>query len=162
MTPFALFGISTFANLVSAVVVAWIFVWPAVQKAEPQRALAGLVAFHMIRAEGLSFLVPGVVSPLLPAAFATPAAFGDFIAAILATIATIALANRRSWATATVWLFNLWGTADLLLAFYHGNRVGLQPGMLGPAFYIVTALVPVLLVSHFLIFRLLLRGREVH
>ena len=43
---------------------------------------------------GLSFLVPGVVSPSLPAGFAIPAAYGDFIAGILAIVATIALVNR--------------------------------------------------------------------
>jgi hypothetical protein len=41
-------------------------------------------------------LVPGVVSPLLPLGFAIPAAYGDFIAGILAIVATIALVNRTS------------------------------------------------------------------
>jgi hypothetical protein len=54
-------------------------------------------------------------------------------------------------------LFNLWGAADFLFAFYQGRQVGLQPGMLGAAFFIVTAFVPPLLVTHLLIFRLLVR-----
>jgi hypothetical protein len=95
---------------------------------------------------------------LLPAGFAVPAAYGDFIAGILAIVATIALVNRTSWAAQGVWLFNMWGTADLLLAFYQGRQVGIQPGMLGAAFFIVTALVPPLLVTHVLIFRLLFRS----
>jgi hypothetical protein len=94
---------------------------------------------------------------LLPAGFAIPAAYGDFVAGILAIVATIALVNRASWASASVWLFNVWGAADLLFAFYQGTQVGLQPGMLGPAFYLVTALVPALLVTHFLLFGLLVR-----
>jgi hypothetical protein len=46
---------------------------------------------------GLSFLVPGVVSPSLPSSFAPPAAYGDFVAAILAVAATVALSRRASF-----------------------------------------------------------------
>ena len=47
--------------------------------------------------------------------------------------------------------------ADLLFAFYQGARLRLEPGSLGAGFYIVTAIVPPLLVSHALIFGLLLQ-----
>jgi len=158
MNAFALFGASTLASFVSSAVAARLFAWPRLQNADPNRALTLLVVPHMfLRFIGLSLLVPGVVSPLLPAGFAVPAAYGDLIAGILAIVATIALVNRTTWATSSVWLFNLWGTADFLFAFYQGPRVGLQPGMLGAAFFIVTALVPPLLVTHILIFRLLVR-----
>ena len=58
---------------------------------------------------------------------------------------------------ALVWVFNLWGSADLLYAFYQGNQVGLEPGQLGAAYFIVTVLVPLLLITHGLVFRLLLQ-----
>ncbi len=158
MNAFALFGASILASLVSSAVAARLFAWPRLQNTDPNRALAWLVAPHMfLRFIGLSLLVPGVVSPLLPAGFAVPTAYGDLIAGILAIVATIALVNHTTWATMSVWLFNLWGTADFLFAFYQGPRVGLQPGMLGAAFFIVTAVVPPLLVTHILIFRLLVR-----
>ena len=56
-----------------------------------------------------------------------------------------------------VWAFNLWGSADLLYAFYQGNQVGLEPGQLGAAYFIVTVLVPLLLITHGLVFRALLQ-----
>jgi len=119
-----------------------------------------LVVPHMfLRFIGLSFLVPGVVSPSLPAAFAIPAAYGDFIAGVLAVAATVVLSRRTSWATGLVWLFNIWGAADLLFAFVQGLRVQIDPGALGAAFFIPTALVPPLLVSHALIFRLLVQPK---
>jgi len=59
-------------------------------------------------------------------------------------------------AIASVWIFNIWGAADLLYAFYQGARVQLKPGSLGAGFYIVTAIVPPLLVSHALIFAILM------
>jgi hypothetical protein len=158
MNAFALFGVSILASLVSSAVAARFFAWPRLQNIDRNRALTLLAAPHMfLRFIGLSFLLPGVVSPLLPAGLAIPAAYGDFIAGILAIVATIGLVNRTSWATGSVWLFNMWGAADLLFAFYQGRQVGIQPGMLGAAFFIVTALVPPLLVTHVLIFRLLVR-----
>ena len=158
MNAFALFGGSILASLVSSVVAARLVAWPRLQGADHNRALTWLVAPHMfLRFIGLSLLVPGVVSPLLPSAFARPAAYGDFIAGMLAILATIALVSRTTWAIPSVWLFNLWGVADFLFAFYQGPRVGLQPGMLGAAFFVVTAVVPPLLVTHFLIFGLLVR-----
>lgn len=160
MNPLALFGISILASFVSSAVAAWALVWPRLQREEPNRALAALVAPHMfLRFIGLSFLVPGVVSPLLPPAFAIPAAYGDFIAGTLAIVATVGLTNQTSWANKLVWLFNLWGAADFLFAFYQGLHVGIHPGMLGAGFYLITALVPPLLVTHVLIFGLLLRRR---
>lgn len=156
MNPSALFGISVLGSLVSSAVAAQRLVWPRLQNTEPNRGLTALVAPHMfLRFIGLSFLVPGVVSPLLPAGFAVPAAYGDLIAGLLAIVATVALVNRVSWAIGSVWLFNIWGAADLLFAFYRGSQVRLQPGMLGAGFFLVTAIVPALLVTHVLVFRLL-------
>src|SRR5262249_39221750 len=116
-------------------------------------ALASLVAPHMFRFIGLSFLVSGVVSSELPAAFAVPAAYGDLVACVLAIIATIGLSKRASWANVAVWVFNVWGSADLLFPFYQGARTQLDPGALGATFFIVTAIVPPLLVTHALIFQ---------
>lgn len=140
-------------------VVAVLFVWPWLRIRNAEQALIWLVAPHMFfRFIGLSFLVPGVVSASLPKAWAVPAGYGDFIAGILAIIATVALAQAAGWAIAATWVFNLWGAADLLYAFYQGARVRLEPGSLGAGFYIVTAIVPPLLVSHVLIFALLIRA----
>jgi len=142
-------------SLVSSVVAAKIYAWPWLQLKDRNQALSTLVAPHLfLRFIGLSFLVVGVVSPL-PAAFAVPAAYGDLGAGILAIIASIALLRRTAWAIPAVWVFNVWGAADLLFATFQGPRVRLHPGALGAAFYIPTAIVPPLLVSHFLIFRLL-------
>ncbi len=155
MDPRIIFGAGVLMSFVSSVVFASVFVWPRLQTTDRLDSLIGLVAPHMfLRFIGLSFLIPGVVSSL-PAAFAVPAAYGDFVAGILAIIATVALSKRATWAIAAVWLFNIWGAADLLFAFYQGASAGLDPGALGAAFFIVTAIVPPLLVTHALAFRVL-------
>ncbi len=160
MIPRVIFGISALASLVSSIVVAWLFVWPWLHGANLQFALLCLVTPHMfLRFIGLSFLVPGVVAASLPKSWAAPAAYGDAIAGVLAIIAVVALARMAPWAIAAVWIFNVWGAADLLYAIYKGPKDNLDPGSLGAGFYIVTAIVPPLLVSHVLIFmRLLANG----
>ena len=152
------FGLSILMSLLSSAVVAVLFAWPWLRARNIEQALIWLVAPHMfLRFMGISFLVPGVVSGSLPKTWAVPAGYGDFIAGILAIIATAAMAETATWAILAVWIFNVWGAVDLLFAFYKGARGDLQPGSLGAAFYIVTAVVPPLLVSHALIFMLLMR-----
>jgi hypothetical protein len=156
----ALFGLSILMSFVAFGLVTSLYIWPQLRTLERDDALLPLVVLHTFRFIGLSFLVSGVVSPSLPWALAAPAAYGDLIAAILALAATFGLVRRASFAILLVWLFNIWGTVDLLRAYYEG-LFGLQldPGMLGAAFYIPTVLVPALLTTHALIFRLLIRPR---
>jgi hypothetical protein len=118
-----------------------------------------MLLLHSFRSVGLAFLIPGVVSPNLPAAFARPAAYGDLATAILALLAWATLRSRLG--IILVWVFNVLGTADLLNAFYQGNRtgVGLAPGLQGAAYFITTVLVPLLLITHGVVFRLLLSRR---
>ena len=107
------------------------------------------------------FWFQALVSPSLPQAFAVPAAYGDLVAAILAIVSTIALARRARFAILLVWLFDVWGTADLLFAFYQGQfGAQLDPRMLGAAFFIPTVIVPPLLITHGLIFWLLVRPKH--
>jgi hypothetical protein len=157
MHPPALFGISVVFSFVAWGIVTRQYIWPALRSQPRTDALRPLLLLHSFRFIGLAFLVPGVVSSELPLAFARPAAYGDLATAVLALLALAALRNRLG--TILVWLFNLLGTADLLHAFYEGNRtsIGLAPGLQGAAYFIPTVLVPLLLITHGLVFRLLLR-----
>jgi hypothetical protein len=151
----ALFGASVVFGLLAWGIVAARYIWPHLRDKRRIDALRPLLILHSFRFVGLAFLVPGVVAPELPAAFARPAAYGDLITAVLALLALAGL--RSKLGLFLVWVFNLWGTADLLYAFYQGNAVGLVPGQLGAAYFITTVLVPLLLITHGLVFRLLLK-----
>src|SRR5215831_18080771 len=160
MTSEALLGLSVLMNFVASGIVTRLYIWPRLRAMSREEALLPLVVPHMFRFVGLSFLVPGVVSTSLSTDFARPAAYGDLGAALLAIIAVFALSARVSWALPIVWVFNLWGTIDLLNAFYQAQiGVRISVGALGAAFFIPTVLVPPLLVTHGLIFWLLLRRR---
>ena len=152
----ALFGLSALLSLVASSVFAKVYLWPRLRAMNREKALAALVAPHMfLRFIGLSFIAKGVVSPSVPAGFAVPAAYGDLVAGLLAIAVSIALSKRASGANLLVWVFNVWGAADLLFAGFQGWHAHLDPGALGAAFFIPTAIVPPLLVTHVLTFRLL-------
>ena len=156
MLPLAFFGISVALGFVAWGVIAARYLWPALRNLPRADALRPLLHLHSFRFIGLAFLVPGVVSPDLPDAFARPAAYGDLIAAALALLALAGLQSRLG--IVLVWVFNLWGSADLLNAFFQALvGVGLEPGQLGAAYFIPTVVVPLLLITHGLMFWLLLK-----
>jgi len=156
----ALFGLSVLMSFLAFAIVTKLYILPRLRVMQREEALVPLVIPHTFRFVGLSFLVPGVVSPSLPSAFAVPAAYGDLVAAILAMVATLSLSARVPWAIALVWGFNVWGAVDLLHAIYQGQIGAVGPGSFGAAFFIPTLVVPALLVTHALIFWLLLRPRK--
>jgi hypothetical protein len=130
-------------------------IWPQLRLRQRTEALRPLLILHSFRFIGLAFLVPGVVSPGLPSVFARSAAYGDIIAAMLALLSLLFL--RSTAGVATAWIFNLWGSADILNAFYQANHAGLLAGQLGAAFFLPTLIVPLLLITHGLAFRILLQ-----
>lgn len=134
------------------------YIWPELRLRQQAEALRPLLILHSFRFMGLAFLVPGVVSPDLPAAFAHAAAYGDIIAATLALLSLLLLPGGAGIVIA--WIFNLWGSADLLNAFYQANGAGLLPGQLGASYFIPTFVVPLLLITHGLAFRILLRHQN--
>lgn len=155
----AIFGISVLMSFLAFGLIAGLYLEPALSRAVALDALTALIVVHTYRFIGLAFLVPGVVSQDLSPAFARPAAYGDLIAAILAMLAAVMLHAHAAGALAVAWIFNVWGTVDLLNAMFQGvRRSGPNgAGHLGAAFFIPTVVVPALLVTHGLIFWLLLR-----
>ena len=134
------------------------YIWPELRLRQRAEALQSLLILHSFRFIGLAFLVPGVVSADLPSSFAHSAAYGDIIAATLALLALSSLPNRTG--VVITWIFNVWGTIDLLGAFYQANRAGLLPGQLGATYFIPTLVVPLLLITHGLAFRVLLQHKK--
>jgi hypothetical protein len=156
MNSLPLFGFSLLMSFVAFGIVTRIYIWPQLRMAGREEALIALTVPHTFRFIGLSFLIPGVVSPSLPSGFSLPAAYGDLLAAMLAVLAIWSLSARVWFAPSMVWVFNLWGIVDLLVAFYQGLLgVRMDPGWLSAAYFIPTVVVPPLLVTHGLMFWLL-------
>lgn len=153
----AFFGSIAFSVIAWAIVAAR-YIWPQLRLRQRPEAFRPLLILHTFRFLGLAFLVPGVVSPDLPRAFATSAAFGDIVAATLALLSLLSL--RSAPGLLIAWTFNVWGSLDLVNAFYQARVTGLSPGQLGAAYFIPTLIVPLLLITHGLAFRILLQHKE--
>lgn len=143
--------------LTFSLVAKW-YVLPRLASAPLRVALEPLLLLHSFRHIGLMFLAGGAVQATLPATFSRPAAFGDLAAAVLAFASLLAL--RRQWAGALglVWIFNFVGVLDLVNAIGRGVMSDAAASM-GATFWIPSVVVPALLVTHALIFILLLRER---
>jgi hypothetical protein len=153
------FFVSIAFSFIAWAIVAARYIWPELRLRPRTEALRPLLMLHSFRFIGLAFLVPGVVSPSLPTAFANSAAYGDIIAAVLALLSLISLPGTAG--VVISWIFGLWGSADLFNAFYQANRTGLTPGQLGATYFIPTFIVPLLLITHWLAFRILLQHQNV-
>lgn len=153
-------------NLLMSTLVFWIaarlYVLPRLHECEPKTVLLPILLLHALRHLGLMFLAPGGHYAGLAAEFAYPAALGDLVAAALALIAIPAVASRARIAKALVWLFNIWGTLDLLAAIALATAYDASVHM-GPAYWIPAFWVPALLVTHYITFIILLRrwGKDI-
>src|SRR6266571_3929760 len=117
MSPETLFRIHLVLGYVAWLLCFGVYIWPqlkAMDRLEAERAIATL---HSFRFFGLVFILPGIVSPNLPASFATFAAYGDFATGALAMLALLTVRIRPLF-----WLFvvafNLVGTVDLIVDYY--------------------------------------------
>lgn len=158
MSPQLCFFVSIAFSVIAWGIVAARYFWPELRLQSRAEALRPLLILHSFRFIGLAFLVPGVVSPDLPSTFARSAAYGDVIAATLALLSLLSL--PRETGVVIAWIFNLWGSVDLLNAFYQANRAGLSAGQLGATYFIPTLVVPLLLITHGLAFRILLQRQS--
>ena len=157
MTTQAIFVLQFVLSVTLFSLVARWVVAPWLAKQSQQGALFWLTLPHAFRYIGMVFLVPGVVAQPLPDYFAIPAAYGDLAASVLAILALVLLRIGWKGTMGVVGLFNVVGTVDLLNALRHVEVVS----DFGSVWYIPTFFVPLLLVSHTMIFaRLLKLGRN--
>jgi hypothetical protein len=147
-------------NLLFSTLVFWIavrlYLLPRLAECEPRTILLPILLLHALRHLGLMFLAPGAVFPGVPPQFAYPAAFGDLLAAVLALVAIPAVATRARYAKLLVWIFNIEGTLDLIVAISLATIYNAAPFM-GPAYWIPAFWVPALLVTHYIVFIVLLK-----
>jgi hypothetical protein len=145
------------AFIVFGLVAAW-YVWPNIKDRAPKAALTPLLLYSCLRVNGLMFVMPGLVAPGLPAAFAVPTAYGDLTAVILALLALACVRAENVLALPLVWLFNIEGTLDLVYANISTFKDHVDPVQLGVSYYLAAINVPAELLVHVIIFLYLLRG----
>lgn len=157
MSPEILFPLQLALGYVTWLLCFGVYVLPrltSMDRVDAQRAIATL---HSFRFFGLVFILPGVAGPNLPADFAVFAAYWDLATGVLAMLALLTVRIRPLF-----WLFvvgfNLVGTADLILDYYHAIHLGLPAlaGQLGATYAIPVVYVPALMITHVAAFHLLM------
>jgi hypothetical protein len=137
-------------------IAAKIYLFPRLGDLKPETVLIPILLLHMMRHLGLMFLAPGAIYAGIATQFTYPAAFGDFLAAILAGIALAAILMQSRLARILIWIFNIAGTLDLVLAIVLATMYDAPP-LMGPAYWIPAFWVPALLVTHYIVFVVLLK-----
>ena len=145
------------AFLVFGLIAKW-YIWPSIRDRPPRTALPPFLLYACLRVNGLMFLMPGLVSPELPRAFAVPTAYGDLTAALLALLALACLRYENAAAVPMLWLFNIVGLLDLIYANISTFKDHVDPVYLGVSYYLAVLNVPAMVVVHVLIFVYLLRA----
>ena len=147
-------------NLVLSTFVFWIaariYLLPRLHEIKPQTILLPILLLHAFRHLGLMFLAPGATYVGIPPQFAYPAAYGDLVAAALALLSIPAVMAGHWSGWLLVWVFNVEGSLDLLAAITLATMYAASPYM-GPAYWIPAFWVPALVVTHYIVFLILIR-----
>ena len=147
MSPETIFRLHLILGYVAWLLCFGVYVMPRLKSMDLVAAQRAIATLHSFRFFGLVFILPGVVGNL-PAGFAPFAAYWDFATGVLAILALLTVRIRPLF-----WLFvvafNLVGTIDLILDYYHATQVGL-PALAGQ-------LGALLMITHVVAFYLLLR-----
>jgi len=158
MSPQTIFQMQLVLGYVAWLLCFSVYILPRLRSMDQFEAHRAIATLHSFRFFGLVFFVPGLVGPNLPASFATFAAYWDLATGLLALLALLTVRVRPLF-----WLFvvafNVVGTADLILDYYHAVRVGLPAiaGQLGITYAIPIIYVPILMITHVVALYWLLR-----
>src|ERR1700674_1003474 len=95
MPPETLFGLHLVLGYVAWLLCFGAYVWPKLKSMAPFDAQRAIATLHSFRFFGLFFILPGIVSPDLPASFAVFAAYGDFATGVVAMLALLTVRIRR-------------------------------------------------------------------
>jgi hypothetical protein len=159
MNNVAIFWLQLVASVfVFSTVAVW-YAWPALTRVSRNSALVLLLFVHVPRYVGMTLLVPGMVDPKLPTAFLTSAAYGDLLEAALALACIFTLRSQWRFAIPLVWVTNSWGFADLLNGVRGVLQINVPRFNLDTLWYVYTFYAPLVLVSHLMIFWVLIKSK---
>jgi hypothetical protein len=162
MTPMnnvTIFWLQLIASVVVvSLVTAW-YVWPYLTRLPRNSALIALLFVHVFRYVGMTELVTGMIDPKLPGEFVSSAAYGDLLEAALALVSILALRGNWRFVIPLVWVANTWGFLDLLNGVRGVLQLNVPSYNLATLWYVYTFYAPLVLVSHLLIFLVLIKSK---
>lgn len=160
MNSVAIFWVQILTSVCVVALVATWYVWPSLTKLSRNSALILLLWVHVPRYIGMTLLVAGMVDPNLPRDFLSNAAYGDLIEAALALASIFALRSNWHLAIPLVWATNSWGFLDLLNGLRGVLELNVPSFNLATLWYVYTFYAPLVVVSHLMIFAVLLKSKS--
>jgi hypothetical protein len=157
MNPLPLFVLQFVWFFVVWATIGHVFVDPRLRGADPDRALAVWLCPQLFRVLGTGLLVPNL-APEMPRAFAVSTAVGDAITAGLALVALVALERRSPYARRVVWICTVVGLCDVIVALVTAARIE-AARYLAAQWFVPAVGVPLMIVSHVMVLRILLGRR---
>jgi len=162
MTPMnsvTIFWLQLVASVVVVSLVTVWYVWPYLTRLPRNSALIALLFVHVFRYVGMTELVTGMIDPKLPGQFVSSAAYGDLLEAALALVSILALRGNWRFVIPLVWVANTWGFLDLLNGVRGVLQLNVPSYNLATLWYVYTFYAPLVLVSHLLIFLVLIKSK---
>ncbi|RTM15350.1 MAG: hypothetical protein EKK33_01945 [Bradyrhizobiaceae bacterium] len=160
MNSVAIFWMQILTSVCVVALVATWYVWPSLTKLSRNSALILLLWVHVPRYIGMTLLVAGMVDPNLPREFLSNAAYGDLIEAALALASIFVLRSNLHVAIPLVWATNSWGFLDLLNGLRGVVELNVPSFNLATLWYVYTFYAPLVVVSHLMIFGVLLKSKS--
>jgi hypothetical protein len=147
MPPIAIFRVQLALGLLVWTLFVVNYWWPALRALDRRQALRSIAMLNAFRFEGLLFLMPAFIGPNLPAAFAIPAAYGDFATSLLAIASILTYRWERVTLILTV-LYTALGATDLINNVYRTIALNIDSASFGVTYLIPILYVPLLLLMH--------------
>lgn len=161
MDNFIIFNMQTTAGLLTFYFAFKWYVFPKLAKKHISDALVPMVLIHGLRYLGMVFMVDTQVYDAFPVDLAFMAGIWGYSTAILALITAFALKNKWKYAIPLVWIFNLVGFTDLIVAFPQVFAIEFYNYDLGTMWWAFTTTGVVNVISHFYIFYRLIKPNTV-
>jgi len=157
MPPELIFNVQLILGYVAWLLCFRAYILPRLKSMDPVAAQRAIATLHSFRFFGLVFILPGVIGNL-PSGFGPFAAYWDLATGLLAILALLTVRIRPVFWFFVV-AFNVVGTIDLVLDYYHAVRLALPTiaGQFGATYAIPVLYVPLLMITHVTAFYLLLR-----
>jgi hypothetical protein len=129
------------------------YFWESAKSLPSEKLNALLLVPHGLRLLGMLALVPAVVGePFSRTPVALAVAYGDAVSALLAVVSMWLWLSGRPGAKMMTWLFGIVGTADLANAVFGALTLPVYNYNIGAFWIVLTYVVPLLLVTHAMIF----------
>lgn len=156
MDNFTILNMQAFAGLISFYLAFKWWVFPKLSNLSIHDALLPMVFIHSLRFLGMAFMVDTQVYDDFPDDLALTIGIWDYSTAIFAIITAIALKNKWKYAIPLVWIFNIFGFTDLIVAFPKVFGIEFYNYDLGTMWWAFVTIGIINVISHIYIFYRLL------